>query len=578
MRFSQEILEKVREACDVVEVIGEHVTLKKSGQNFKGLCPFHSERTPSFMVNPAKQVYHCFGCGAGGNVFSFVMQVENLSFAEAVRSLARRKGIEIPRPRTETDSLNASLLSAMEFAVSFYRKRLAAPEGRKARDYLSRRELGPKIQEEFMLGYSPAGWDSLLSAGRRYFGESVLLQAGLLVQREGGQGAYDRFRDRLMFPLHSPGGKAIGFGARALDDSEPKYLNSSDSPLFQKGSVLYGLYFSKRAVRAKESAIVVEGYTDLLSLYSRDFENVIASCGTAFTNEQAKVLRRYTTDATLIYDADDAGVRAARRALEIFLSGGLKVRLVCLPAGHDPDSFVRERGPAALADAIATAWSVTEFLVRTSPQSASREGKIRGLVRVFALIDDAIFRRLQIQEASEALRFDENTIAHEVSQVRKKGPGTGGVVDSGSGAVDRIEKELLRLIIDHEALLKTAVTSLRDEYFASPLSRQALGVLTGQGGGARLDPVRLLDGVENVEVRNLLASVMVEESFDYDDPSRVFQEYVRKLRLRWLTESIRTLEEEIRRKESTGEDGDVGALIAKLQSLASERCSLNGVR
>lgn len=578
MRFSQEILEKVREACDIVEIIGEHVTLKKSGQNYKGLCPFHSERTPSFIVSPSKEVYHCFGCGAGGNVFSFLMQIENLSFVEAVRSLAKRKGIELPVERSETDSLTQSTLSATEFAVSFYKKQLAGPAGRKAREYVKARAFDDKVVQEFSLGYAPPGWDNLLNAAKKHFPEGILLQSGLLVPRESGPGAYDRFRDRLMFPILSSGGKPIGFGARALDASEPKYLNSSDSPIFQKGSVLYGIYQSKQSIRAKESAIVVEGYTDLLSLFGNGFKNVVASCGTAFTDAQARVLKRYTQDAILVYDGDEAGIQAARRALQVFVQAGLRIRIICLPANSDPDSFIRENGADAFTRAIESSCSVVEFVLRTCPEKMNREAKLRSLIEIFTVIEDPIYRRLQIQESAEALRFDENTISYEVERLRKKGRTTSEPTEFGVGRVDRVERELIKLILDDDAVLKSARKSLEEKYLRSPLCRQAFSVLKSLDSRKRIKPAELLDSIEDIDVRNLVSSILLEEGFEFEEPMAVFTDYLRKLKQRWLTESIRSLEEEIRKKEKANESGELESLFARLQALAAERSSLNGGR
>ncbi|UCF77696.1 MAG: DNA primase [Candidatus Eiseniibacteriota bacterium] len=576
MRFSEEILEKVREASDIVEVVGEHVTLKKSGQNFKGLCPFHSERTPSFTVSATKQVYHCFGCGAGGNVFSFVMQLENLSFVEAVRSLAKRKGIELPVQRAEADSARARLLSAVGFAVSFYRKQLDAAAGRKAREYLKARAIGDEVCETFSLGYAPAGWDALIKAASRHTSEEVLLQAGLVVPRERGSGSYDRFRDRLMFPILSPGGKPIGFGARALGETQPKYLNSSDSPVFQKGSVLYGLYQSKQAIRARESATVVEGYTDLLSLFQNGFQNVVASCGTAFTAEQARLLKRYTREAVLVYDGDEAGIQAARRALQVFLEAGVRVRVACLPAGHDPDSFLRERGARALSEALESPWSLSQFLLKTAPQNMRREDRIRSLVDVFALIEDPIYRRVSIQEAAEVLKFDENTIAYEVGRTRKRGRSQAEPASLSSPEVDRVERELIKLMLENGTVLKAARESLEERYFNSETCRAAFRLLKGFDWEREAGPAELLDSADSADVRGLLSSALLEEAFDFDEPLEVFADYHRKLRHRWLTESIKSLEEEIRKKEKGSDERELRRLFEKLQALASQRSSLNG--
>jgi DNA primase len=575
MRFSDETLEKVREACDIVEIVGEYATLKKSGQNFKGLCPFHSERTPSFTVSPAKQVYHCFGCGAGGNVFSFVMQMENLSFVEAVRSLAKRKGIELPVERTEADSANARLLSAVAFAVSYYKRQLGSTGGKKARDYLKSRAIGTEVIEKFSIGYAPPGWDNLMRAASRHSSETVLRQAGLLVPRERGPGAYDRFRDRLMFPILSPGGRPIGFGARAFGEEQPKYINSSDSPIFRKGSVLYGLYESKQAIRAGDSATVVEGYTDLLSLFENGFRDVVASCGTAFTPQQAGLLRRYTREVVLIYDADEAGIQAARRALEVFLGSGMRVRVTCLPAGHDPDSFLKEKGAEALREAMDRPWTASQFLLKTAGQNVRQEDRIRTLTEVFALIDDPIYARLCIQEAAEALRFDENTIAYEVGRIRRRGKSTEGPVSIESSEVDRVERELIKLVLEDETVLGEARECLEEKHFSSEVCREAFRIVKGSLGEKGMRPAELLDSADNPEVRNLLSSILLEEEYRFEEPLAVLADYVRKLKHRWLTESIKAVEEEIRKKESSSDKEELKNLFARLQTLASQRSSLN---
>ena len=580
MRFSAEILEKVRDACDVVEIIGEHVTLKKSGQNFKGLCPFHSERTPSFVVSPAKQVFHCFGCGAGGNVFAFLMQTENLSFVEAVRSLAKRKGIELPVERAEAESFTQKVLGVLEFAVSFYKKQLSSDGGAKAREYLKRRGLRESAVEEFSVGFAPPGWENLFGKAKKHFPEDALLHCGLFVPRESGQGAYDRFRDRIMFPIFSASGRAIAFGGRVLEasSSEAKYVNSSDSPVFQKGAVLYGLYQSKQAMRAKESAIVVEGYTDLLSLFSSGFKNVVASCGTAFTSEQARVLRRYSQDAVLVYDGDEAGIQAARRALQTFVQGGLKVRIVCLPAGSDPDSFIRENGAAAFAAALESSCSLVEFVLRTSPEKTNREARLRAAIGIFTLIEDPIYRRLQIQECAEALRFDESTISYEVERLRKKGGAAGEPTQFEVQKIDRVERELLKLIIENEEVFRTARRSLEEKYLKSPVCREAFSAAKNAFGRKGLRPAELLDSIESAEVRNFVSSILMEDSFEFDEPTAVFADYLRKLRHRWLSESIRSLEDEIRSKEKASKGEELQGLFERLQSLAAERSSLNGGR
>ncbi|HET9232976.1 MAG TPA: DNA primase, partial [Candidatus Eisenbacteria bacterium] len=350
MRYPPEIIDRVREASDIVAVISEHVRLKKAGRAMKGICPFHQEKTPSFHVNPDRQIFKCFGCGAGGDVFRFLMDAEKMTFPEAIQLLAGKSGIPLPRvgwaPAEEQ-----SVFPVLEWAVGFYRGELTGRTGGAARDYLGRRGILPETVDRFGLGWSPPGWDGLLKAAERRFSPGLLARAGLVVENERG-GYYDRFRSRLTVPIRTPLGRTVGFGARTLGDEEPKYLNSSETEVFQKGKILFGLPEAKASLKNTDEAIVVEGYMDAMALSQGGIGNVVASCGTAFTENQAALLRRYVERAVLLFDGDAAGIRAAWKSAGTFLAAGLGVRIVALPSGHDPDSFVRNEGAPELSKRI----------------------------------------------------------------------------------------------------------------------------------------------------------------------------------------------------------------------------------
>ncbi|MGH2568688.1 MAG: DNA primase, partial [Bacteroidota bacterium] len=324
MRIPNEKIEEIRAANDIVEVVSAHAPLKKRGKNFVGLCPFHQEKTPSFTVSADKQMYHCFGCGRGGNVFTFVMEFEKVSFVEAVRSLATRAGIAIPETETQYEQSGEieNLYNACRFAgLHFYTNLLQSDEGKAALDYFHRRGFTDETIRTFGLGYSLNSWDGLLQkAQEEGIGTDYLVKAGLVRTREDGS-LYDYFRGRAMFPIFSTTGRVVGFGARKLRDDDPlgKYINSPETPVYNKSRVLFGLFQAKDAIRAENNALMVEGYADLISLYQAGFQNVVASSGTALTEEQVQLIGRYTKDLTLVYDADSAGSQATLRGVDVVL-------------------------------------------------------------------------------------------------------------------------------------------------------------------------------------------------------------------------------------------------------------------
>ncbi|MCK5734206.1 MAG: DNA primase, partial [Candidatus Latescibacteria bacterium] len=364
-RIPEEVIEDIRAQINIADVVSDYVALKKKGQNYFGLCPFHVEKTPSFSVNVEKQIFHCFGCGAGGNVFTFLRDVEKISFVEAVRLVAQKAGVPLPEERSGTRSGEVSdeLYRANELAQKYFQHLLwKDASGEKVRTYLAERDLSEETAKRFGLGVALPNWDGLLKVGaKRALGGETLQKAGLVVPRTGG-GFYDRFRDRLMFPITNIGGRTVAFGARTLDpEGHPKYLNSPETPIYRKGHILYGLSEAKDAIRKTGQVLIVEGYTDLLRLMQSGIEHVVASSGTAFTPEQAKLLSRYGDRVVLVYDADQAGSAAALRGIDILLAADLDVRVISLPEGHDPDSFVREEGPDRFLNLLQDAQPILDY-------------------------------------------------------------------------------------------------------------------------------------------------------------------------------------------------------------------------
>lgn len=345
-------VEEVRARADIVDVIGEFVQLKKAGREFKANCPFHEERTPSFFVIPEKGFYNCFGCGESGDVFSFLMKKNGMDFVEAVRHVAARSGIEIrevTRDREEDDLLRP-LYEANALAERWFQEQLADPvAGQAARDYLDRRGVDAETRERFGLGFAPDEWRGLRDAAAHHgVGDETLLEVGLLTTSEKSPEPYDRFRGRIVFPIHALGGRVVGFGGRILGDGQPKYLNSPETPLYHKGRILYGLDRSRHAIRRADAVLVVEGYMDLVSLAAAGFDHVVAPLGTALTEEQARLLKRYTSRVLLLFDSDSAGLRATFKAADVLLAAGLHPLVVSFPPGEDPDTLVRSEGPEGL--------------------------------------------------------------------------------------------------------------------------------------------------------------------------------------------------------------------------------------
>lgn len=366
----EEIVARVKERADIVQIIGETVDLKKSGARYLGLCPFHGEKTPSFSVHSGQQFFHCFGCGESGDVLSYMMKYHNLDFPSALKELAARYSITLPEKSRSPEQEKQEKARKQMFDVSkkvseIYSRYLhSSSHASAARQYLARRNIPESIQKTFGLGYAPStdseGWDYLSGQLSTYDREAAL-EAGLLVKKENG-GTYDRFRDRVLFPISELSGRVCGFGGRIIGEGQPKYLNSPESPIYNKSRLLLGLYQQKDAIRHKNQAIIVEGNFDLISLVSNGCENVVAPLGTALTREQLRLLKRFADEVVLLFDGDVAGVKAAIRSVPFFLAEQISGRVALLPSGHDPDTFIQEKGLGAVEQLIADAESLPEFV------------------------------------------------------------------------------------------------------------------------------------------------------------------------------------------------------------------------
>ncbi len=430
MRYPREIIDEVRMQNDIVEVISQYVPLKQKGSSYFGLCPFHNEKTASFSVNSEKQFYYCFGCGAAGNVFSFLMEMENLDFPEAMKKLAERAHITLPEPEKSAQVIAAEQTKQRLFDIHtaagrYFYDCLQEKQGEQARAYLTKRQMDPRMARKFGIGYSPDSYDALFKhLKEKGFTLSDILKSGLVLENKDGKGYHDRFRGRLMFPIFDVQGRVVGFGGRILAKGEPKYLNSPETILFSKSRNLYGLNFAKAA--KKRELILVEGYMDMLSIYQAGFKNVVASLGTAFNNDHARTLKRFADDVILLYDSDEAGTNAALRAIPVLVKNGFRVKVTQVPDGKDPDEFIKAKGAAEFSKLLINAVHYISFeiaCIQRKYNLKNPEHRVRfatEAAETLAKLDSEIERNVYLGEVSRVTGVEEEAIRSEIRKLMRK--------------------------------------------------------------------------------------------------------------------------------------------------------------
>ena len=424
MAYSKEMIEKVIEANDIIDVISEYVELKKAGKEFKGLCPFHREKTPSFMVSQEKQVYHCFGCNASGNVVTFIMDIENLTFKEAIEFLADRVGITLEETvLTEREYQRKKLIDEIykvnKLATMYFYNKLFSEEGRQALTYIRKRGLTEATIKKFGIGYSPPHGNGLLNfLKEKGYTESFLVKAGLLSQKNNRY--YDRFRNRVMFPIIDVKGNVIGFGGRSIDDSLPKYLNTPETEVFKKSKTLFAINFAKKTQQDK--FIIVEGYMDAISLHQAGIDCAVASLGTALTEDQARLIKRYKGNVVIAYDADEAGISAALRGLDILDELNLNIKVLTIPYGKDPDEFIKKEGVNAFNQLIENADSLIEFKAKVYRKNLDLDNPqdriiyVKKIAKDIAKLSDEVKREVYISSVAKVAQISENAVRTEVAR------------------------------------------------------------------------------------------------------------------------------------------------------------------
>jgi DNA primase len=573
--------DRVKQQADIVRVVGEYVRLKKSGQNFTGLCPFHSEKTPSFAVHPVKQIYHCFGCGAGGDVFKFVMEMERCEFPEAIRTVAEKCGIALPQRRESSpeerkeQTQRTALVEMHKEAAAFFRKQLeGTAEGKAARAYLADRGLDAETMARFGIGYAPSGGDVLLRHLRGKFPEALLDVSGLTSRDPGGR-RYDKFRRRIMFPIANESGKVVAFGGRALGDEMPKYLNSPETPIYVKSSVLYHLDRAKEAMRQLDAVVLVEGYMDAIAVARAGVSNVIASCGTSLTETQVKLLSRFTRRVIVNYDPDTAGQAATERSLTILLEQNCDARVLALPGGKDPDSFIRSEGAKAYTKLLGEAPPYLDYLIGRAQRLgiATAEEKLRAvnfLLPYVQRIPNALLRSEWASRISQGLRVEQPVLREALRRAateRHSQVKTHAALAARPG--QPAERRLVKLLMEAEELRARLVEEIRREELHRGLETEkiiaALVEACAEGGAP--DVAALAQGLEDRDRRMLL-----EIAFESSPQGAVWEEAescLEVLHRRRTEEELAAVQRQIEAQPASGagKGDDLRRLLARKQEL-----------
>lgn len=526
MRYSSEIIEEVREKNDIIDVIGQYVHLKRTGNNYMGLCPFHSEKSPSFSVSQDKQLYHCFGCGASGNVYTFVMNYDNCSFTEAVQQLADRVGVSLPEAdespeERKKDDERSLMREANKEAARFFYASLFHPSGKQALDYLHNRGLTDDTIASFGLGYSGKSRSNLYQyLKKKGFSDTVISKAGLIIYDEK-QGPRDRFFNRVMYPIMDASGRFIGFGGRVMGDAKPKYLNTNDNPVFNKRLNLYGLNYARRS--RKDSLIICEGYMDVISMHQAGFTNAVASLGTALTEEQCALMRRYASKAYVIYDMDGPGVTAAMRAIPMMRTAGIETRVVNLRPHKDPDEFIKEEGKEAFEERLKTAENSFFFVLKVRESAYDMkdpQGKADFLKeaakRIFAL-DSELERNSYIEAVAARYQVSPEILRRAVGAEALAGTGKNmietrnpneSLKKSPSGnSEDQAQKLMLTWLVNMPYLIGKLENILSPEDFTTPLYHDIAAMIYEQAAGGKVDPAAILDHFQDAEEQNEVAGL-----------------------------------------------------------------------
>jgi DNA primase len=585
VKYGEEIIERVQSLNDIVEIISNYVPLRRAGKTFKSVCPFHQERTPSFIVNPERQIFHCFGCGAGGDVFSFLMKYENITFPEALKQLAERARVPLPEPNRDEkkESLAGKLFEINEAASQYYRNNFEAESGKAARLYMEKRGFKPQELAEFGVGYASPEWRGLSDfLAKKGFAEEILLRSGLVVKSAQGS-CYDLLRGRVIFPIRNAQGKVVAFGGRVLTQDLPKYINSPETEIFRKRREFYGLNLAKRHIPEEPRMFIVEGYLDQIRLYAAGFRNTVATLGTALTDEHVRILKRYVQEAVLVYDGDKAGESASLRGMEIFLKEGLSVKLLALPPGLDPDDLVRKSGAAEFEKLSRGAQDLFDFKLAALLKKYDR-GDSLGLLKItgefldtFAVIPNAVLLDRYVNRLAAVLGVQADSIRKELAKLkaRKTEPGSSGGMeekkDQPPGTASEEEFMLLGLLLLDPGRLEKVLEEITVDDFTSEEARRVfLTLKTLFDDGEKITFASFLGGLRDEALKTRLLRVTF---FEMDEFARAkaSADCVRRIKLKKLEKEKADLERKIAQAEAEGRQQDLLRCMKQLQTLLASR-------
>jgi len=584
-RIPDDLIQKIQDQNNIVEIVSDYIQLKKSGRNFKALCPFHSEKTPSFYINPDKQIFHCFGCGVGGNVFSFLMKYNNMNFVEAARHLAEKKGLEIPKSlfvSSQVSDLAKNLLKINEIAASYFEQSLnQTREGQIGFGYLEKRKIRKETIAKMRLGYALLKGDSLsFIAKEEGISLSLFNKAGLVLPRKAEEGYYDYFRKRIIFPIFNLAGRVIAFGGRVLDDTQPKYLNSPETPIFNKSNVLYGLNFTKENMRKSGKALVVEGYLDFISLYQAGIANAVSSLGTSLTEGQVRLLKRFAKEVILIYDPDVAGTAATLRGIELLLRHQVQVKIVSLDDGLDPDEFIRKCGKSSFVSAVNEAkgffdYNLDRLMTLHNPRAI--QGKIaivEAMLPWIKLVENSIQRREMLRQISGRVGVEESDVIEEFNKLaqREKSPQSSKVI-LPRYSLDA-EGSLIKLILEKGHILDQIKKEIKPEDFSDYSLRQIAEIVWNYGGNDELPSIQsLINSLSDEKSREMITFLILKKTV-YQDEKKAIMDCVGNIKKKKKFKRQKELEREIKIAESKGDDEIRKKLLIEFQNLVKENTGL----
>jgi DNA primase len=580
-RIPEETIERIRNTADIYDVVAQYVDLIKKGRNYFGLCPFHSEKTPSFSVAPDKQIYHCFGCGAGGNVFSFIVEHEKVTFVEAVQQLGEKYGIQVQYDSgSASTEFFSSLYQAHHVAAELYHNTLYFDRGKAALQYLHDRGLNDDVLKMYQIGFAPDSWDTLSNKVKPLdMKNDVYEKSGLFVKTKHGW--RDRFRSRIMFPIYHPSGKVIAFGGRIFNSDDPaKYLNSPETPLYRKSEVFYGLHKTRDAIRKFGTAVLVEGYTDFLQLVQVGVANVVALSGTALADQHAAQIRKFASKVYLAYDGDDAGINATLRAGYVLLQAGVEPLVIAVPPNQDPDDWVRNEGIGPFQEAMGAGIRLLLFhLEKKDAQNlsgADRSQLVQDILGEIARISDGIIRDDLLKSLAQELRVDEVEIIRLFKQQsRRKGGSTPSSKQTAmnkpmfTSAFQKAQLEIIRTLAFHfDEVFPVVKSALDFELFDEPILKKLGGLLIKEKTGVELSAV--IDEFDDRQERELVSEILFDE-VSPDDPVLIIQECLATIKGKLIKDQIKAARLKMRELESLGHDTEAIILeVAELQKQLQE--------